>query len=723
MYENNLYLKNVNKKNHTRKLYLIKNHLIKFISLFILLLICLNMTINYVFMHKVYVEQLEKSNDNIIEQVAIAYEMILKQIKDSVYQTILYDNELTQIISNYRSSRVNQREMVQKLDSLMLNNEYLHSSYLYFPDFDQLYNTVDGRIYTIDNFYDKEVFKSISDSNIYVLDPRIVDFVNATMKKQFIISLVSSVPLQAKTQKCIFVVNIDARKLYYDILKKIKAQDNMNLYVYNSNLETIINKDEAALFQKIDSRSLDKKISYNGFLGSILKKDFSMISTYYSKPLKWNFVLETTIRSSESFLNKLYTFLTYSVFLLIFSLPLIIAVINYYTKPMKDIITDYSEKIWKDFLTDNICNIDEFIDQLKEGYPNTYEGRFGTFVLNFAEQDLSENVLSRFILDIQSSIKTLSEGEFQYKILAANKNTIAAILLFNKNVSSERCASLLLKCAQLVSEKLYNHQTFYIGISTIKEGFTQLPMSYKECLQTFRHKLSLNSSILEYSLIKEQNPKYEYPYAIEKQLINNLLSSNTASTKALVGDFIDFLTSTENNLEDNEIKNNIYQLQNSILRNISDLHIPANTNLELKIIHLENLQEIYVSLCSFLDKILEQITKKSEDEKCSADDKIMNYIDAHYNSEDINLNIVADTLGMNRAVVSKIIKERTGDSFTSYINTKRVLLAKKLLADKNKSIDDIAHDVGFNYSYYFIKIFKASEGITPGQYRNNILQE
>jgi AraC-like DNA-binding protein len=33
------------------------------------------------------------------------------------------------------------------------------------------------------------------------------------------------------------------------------------------------------------------------------------------------------------------------------------------------------------------------------------------------------------------------------------------------------------------------------------------------------------------------------------------------------------------------------------------------------------------------------------------------------------------------------------------------------------TIEEISKASGYNYSYYFIKIFKSLEGITPGQYR------
>ena len=87
---------------------------------------------------------------------------------------------------------------------------------------------------------------------------------------------------------------------------------------------------------------------------------------------------------------------------------------------------------------------------------------------------------------------------------------------------------------------------------------------------------------------------------------------------------------------------------------------------------------------------------------------------------DISLDKIAEMLNLNRNYISKIVKEITGYNFTDYVNGKRIALAKKLLRERGKTINDIAAEVGFNYSYYFIRIFKSFEGITPGQYREKM---
>ena len=50
----------------------------------------------------------------------------------------------------------------------------------------------------------------------------------------------------------------------------------------------------------------------------------------------------------------------------------------------------------------------------------------------------------------------------------------------------------------------------------------------------------------------------------------------------------------------------------------------------------------------------------------------------------------------------------------------KVLKAKELLADETLSIDAIAEMVGYKDYFYFTKVFKKTEGISPSKYRKSI---
>ena len=42
---------------------------------------------------------------------------------------------------------------------------------------------------------------------------------------------------------------------------------------------------------------------------------------------------------------------------------------------------------------------------------------------------------------------------------------------------------------------------------------------------------------------------------------------------------------------------------------------------------------------------------------------------------------------------------------------------KNLLAETDKSIDEIAYELGFNYPHHLSRVFKKVTGMTPSEYR------
>ena len=83
----------------------------------------------------------------------------------------------------------------------------------------------------------------------------------------------------------------------------------------------------------------------------------------------------------------------------------------------------------------------------------------------------------------------------------------------------------------------------------------------------------------------------------------------------------------------------------------------------------------------------------------------------------ITLAETADMLGLSYTYLSSIFKEISGEGFVGYVNSYRVKYAQELLADRSRSIADIASITGFGSANTFIKVYKKYYGITPGKYR------
>lgn len=89
---------------------------------------------------------------------------------------------------------------------------------------------------------------------------------------------------------------------------------------------------------------------------------------------------------------------------------------------------------------------------------------------------------------------------------------------------------------------------------------------------------------------------------------------------------------------------------------------------------------------------------------------------------ELKLNDLAKMLDISRHHASQLINEQFNMSFYELINSYRVEEAKiRLRRDKNQSVENIAHECGFNNKVSFYKSFKKLEEITPAEYRNHYL--
>jgi len=97
------------------------------------------------------------------------------------------------------------------------------------------------------------------------------------------------------------------------------------------------------------------------------------------------------------------------------------------------------------------------------------------------------------------------------------------------------------------------------------------------------------------------------------------------------------------------------------------------------------------------------------------------YIEKHY-MEDIALQDVAVAMNYSDAYFCKLFKQCFDKSFVSYLTWYRVEKAKELLADVLVNVKEISISVGYRDSNYFTKVFKRLVGVTPSEYRLQVLQ-
>ncbi len=96
---------------------------------------------------------------------------------------------------------------------------------------------------------------------------------------------------------------------------------------------------------------------------------------------------------------------------------------------------------------------------------------------------------------------------------------------------------------------------------------------------------------------------------------------------------------------------------------------------------------------------------------------VIDYIRNNY-YKDLSIADIASCVDLNPRYLGELFKEATGNTLIQHLNMVRIDCAKRLLAETNATIREIAEKVGYNGAHTFIRHFKTlNNGITPSEYR------
>jgi AraC-like DNA-binding protein len=78
----------------------------------------------------------------------------------------------------------------------------------------------------------------------------------------------------------------------------------------------------------------------------------------------------------------------------------------------------------------------------------------------------------------------------------------------------------------------------------------------------------------------------------------------------------------------------------------------------------------------------------------------------------------ANELNLSAGYFGDLIKKETGKSAQEFIQNKIINLAKDKIFNLDKSISEVAYELGFKYPQHFTRLFKQKTGMSPNEYRN-----
>ena len=118
---------------------------------------------------------------------------------------------------------------------------------------------------------------------------------------------------------------------------------------------------------------------------------------------------------------------------------------------------------------------------------------------------------------------------------------------------------------------------------------------------------------------------------------------------------------------------------------------------------------------------VEQIEMQTPDN--SLMQRVMEVINENINDSDLNVDMIAQKVGISRVHLHRKMKELTNQTPHSFIRNIRLQQAAKLLKDGKQSITEVMYACGFSNSASFSTMFKNLYGCSPREYMQNAMKK
>lgn len=316
--------------------------------------------------------------------------------------------------------------------------------------------------------------------------------------------------------------------------------------------------------------------------------------------------------------------------------------------------------------------------------------------------------------------------EYYYHVIfdvSKDKNCYDVGFIYNKKLALEKgltekeyISVLQDKLKQKIKYELY----MYIGQKV--QCIEELSLSYKSA--NIAKIFTDFSNITYYDDIIGIN---KISYGVEKQYIDELIKQIEENNQDEISKYIDELYSSFKKcaIDLEVMKMNINYLLCSLINIAKELDSEADQKEVIRYItygafekivsrgSAEHLKEFSFEFARYLNQLRENTASG-----------VLSHIDKEILErymEKLSLKSLSEKYYINSAYLGQVFKKKYKISFKEYLNNFRIEKASQLLVCSNKKIYEISDEVGYTNTDYFINKFVQSKGMTPSQYRRQVM--
>ena len=139
-----------------------------------------------------------------------------------------------------------------------------------------------------------------------------------------------------------------------------------------------------------------------------------------------------------------------------------------------------------------------------------------------------------------------------------------------------------------------------------------------------------------------------------------------------------------------------------------------------EILHIRTAEELTADISTLFDTHIRVREQQKETVPPALQvDAIRSFIQEHYTDPMFSLQLIADAFSVSSSYISWFFKQKTGTTILDYTTDLKMQLALKLLAT-DLTQQEIALKVGYVNTGSFIRRFKQTMGMPPGEYKKHM---
>lgn len=242
--------------------------------------------------------------------------------------------------------------------------------------------------------------------------------------------------------------------------------------------------------------------------------------------------------------------------------------------------------------------------------------------------------------------------------------------------------------------------------------------SYDEAMKAL---LNTNSSVIHIDDLQiTRKSQTDYPIKIENTLMEAIQNGEIQNSEREARCFFDWIKTYFN--EQNEIvKLKVLEMilaaeQKAYLSGALPYQF-SERQVYLEIMNkINSEEELQLWFIENIVRITSKINERQIGQTNTVIKDAVDYIKMNY-GKDLSLEGISQKFNISSYYFSRLFKEETGEKFIDYLTGIRLIQAKHLLKNTDKSMKEICIEVGYLDPNYFSRIFKKNIGLTPSEYR------